>query len=84
MCTLEQSCVDLDYHTMIAIVAFWRPKAQTVVVMAEALWIGYRHCLRFCDRSTCMGQWMMSEESWVLDVLRFKELWSLEAVEYSK
>ena len=58
MCTLEQSCVDLDYHAMIAIFAFGRPKAQTVVVVAEALWIAYRRRLKFYDRSACMGQWI--------------------------
>jgi len=43
---------------MIAIFVFGRPKAQTVVVMAEALWIAYRRRLKFYDRSACMGQWI--------------------------
>jgi len=64
--------------------AYWRPKAQTVVVVAEALWIAYRRRLRFYNRSTCMGQWLDVGGAMGLDVLRFKELWSLEAVEYSK
>jgi len=52
--------------------------------MAEASWIAYRRRLRFYDRSTCMGQWIDVAGVMGLDVLRFKELWSLEAVEYSK